>query len=659
MRFNVLALSALLPVAGLLAGCAMGTQGVTSAAATAATKTISGKSFGGQQAVADGQVVVYEYGSSGYGSAGTALAVTTTDSNGDFTVNYSCSATATANTPVYILSIGGQPGINLPANSAIVLGAGLGTCSASQNEYVIINEVSTTALAFSLSHFFSTSTTDLFTSDHFGAPASLTQAIQLVNSGLIPQITSVQDGYPQPSTATFTNESSKILTIADILGSCVNSIGPSSPACTQLFLNTTPPGSTTRPADTLQAAVNMALYPSQNVGPLYSLVAASGSSAFSGSLAVQPNDWTLAVSYTSPNLGLGNQYFDVTTLDIDSSGRVWFPSNVPGAGGLAYFDPSGAGFSSVFAAPGLVRPTQVAIDINGVAWTNDLDTGTVAGFPGSNPTTPITFNLPGTISNSLTVRDDNSLTVSVLNNSSAMPSLAEIAAGGTSYVAIPNTTTPGSQGYLGVSLAGDTAGGTGASAADTYTPNVYLEHFDSSYNAAYVLFQAFADPGQVVFTGQDFVAVQGGFNAPSDAICVFSVQTCYPFANQAQNRHPTGLSIDGGSNLWLSDEYTQDVQEVASNGGTFQNGSGQAPNQVFIHGTNNGGTIQVPGGIGVDNTGNVWVSNIGCLGTDCTPTPFVLTEIIGAGVPTVTPISAQVVLSGSPGIEPMSKKPSK
>ena len=71
MRFNALALTALLPAASLLTGCAMGTQGAnTIAPVTPAVKAIKGKAFGGQQAVANGQIVVYEFGNGGYGSAG-------------------------------------------------------------------------------------------------------------------------------------------------------------------------------------------------------------------------------------------------------------------------------------------------------------------------------------------------------------------------------------------------------------------------------------------------------------------------------------------------------------------------------------------------------------------------------------------------------------
>ena len=655
MRFNALALTALLPAAGLLTGCAMGTQGAnTIAAANPAVKAIKGRAFGGQQAVANGQIVVYEFGNTGYGSAGTAIASTNTDSGGNFVVNYTCSD---PNAPVYILSIGGQPGLNLPNNGAIVLGSGIGTCAASETGYVTINEISTTALAFSLSHFFSANTSDSYISDHFGSPASLTSAIGLVNSGLLPTLLDVTNGYPRPSTATFTTEGAKIITIADIIGACVNSIGSGSPACNQLFGDTTGPSGAV-PVNTLEAAVYMSLNPTANVADLYSLVPPSGSSAFAGSLPSQPHDWSIAVNYVAPSLGLGVDPYTITTLDIDNSGRVWFPTNVPGTAGVANFDPSSSTFSAAFTAPGLVHPEQVAIDINSKVWVSDTESGFIAGFPAINPGSPTILSQPGSlITTALTVLDDDSLRFALYDTGANVPSFAEVSADNTTYTAIPNTTPTGAQGYAGASLAGDLVGGAGASATDSFTPNLFDLYISPSSSEQFVAFQDFADAGQVVFTGNDFVSPRGGFNGPADGLCIYSTQNCSNMVDQSTNHHPTGIVVDGGGSLWMSDLYTADVQQVVRSGGSYTNSNGLVPNTVLSHDVNNGSTLVGPGGIAVDNTGNVWVSNQGCTTRACTPGAFVLTEIIGAGYPTLTPISAQVVLNTAPGIEPQNTKP--
>ena len=63
-----------------------------------------------------------------------------------------------------------------------------------------------------------------------------------------------------------------------------------------------------------------------------------------------------------------------------------------------------------------------------------------------------------------------------------------------------------------------------------------------------------------------------------------------------------------------------------------------------MHDAANGNTMSVPYGLAIDNSGNVWVSNAGCVtrtATLCTPGPLVLSELIGAAGPTITPIAAQ------------------
>ena len=60
----------------------------------------------------------------------------------------------------------------------------------------------------------------------------------------------------------------------------------------------------------------------------------------------------------------------------------------------------------------------------------------------------------------------------------------------------------------------------------------------------------------------------------------------------------------------------------------------------------------MPYGIGVDATGNVWMSNAGCNVTGCTPGNFTLTEIVGAAAPTITPVSAQITSGNLVGTPP-------
>src|SRR5579875_53715 len=372
MRFNLSALGLLLPVAAVLTGCGAGSITSSSVSPVSATKAITGKTFGGQQPVAGSTIALYAFGSGGYGSAGTMLASTVTDSTGYFTIDPSTINCPTPTTPVYILSMGGQPLMGR-TNSAIMLGSGLGPCANAAQAFVTINEISTAALAYTFSHFFSSTTSDGTTADHFGAPASATQTIINGNSGTLNTLLDVENGYPHPNTSTFKFEGAKIITIGNILGACVNSVGPTSPACHDLFQYTTSPTPVpVVPANTLEAAVNLALYPAQNVPFIFALQPQSGAAAFTGGLTVAPSDWTLSASYTSPTFSLAVNSSSVSTIDIDTNGRVWFPSNGPSNAGVGYFDPSSGTFSSLYTGS-LSHPQQVAIDVDNYVWATDLN----------------------------------------------------------------------------------------------------------------------------------------------------------------------------------------------------------------------------------------------------------------------------------------------
>ena len=653
MRSPFRVLAALAPVAGVLSGCAMGPQGPTSALPVSTAKTISGTAHGGQQPVAFSNIYVYTYGTTGYGTAGTLVASTTTDASGNFNVDFTCVDPTAA---VYVLSQGGSPAPSL-TNDAIMLGAAVGSCGAAQTGFVDINEISTAVLAFSMSHLFSPNSPDGNVNDHFGGPASVQDAIANNNNTLIPTILNVANGTPNPSTATFTNEGAKITSIANILGSCVNSAAGDSPACSNLFRFTTDPFTGFVPTNTLEAAVEMGLYPTQNVISLYSLQPPSGSSAFAGGLSAAPHDWSLAVSYTAPTLGLGVNTRTVSTIDIDGLGRVWFPTNRTGAVGVAFFDPATATFSPALSAPGLVRPEQVAIDLDGYVWVTDVGSDVVAGYPYTNPFATKTFALPGTTSTSLTVINNNDLRVGTLSTSTNQPAFAALASK-SSYTAIPNTTPAGSNGYIGASLAGDYNGGVGVAGTYLPGPTTYDSYFAPDNSSTPVLYQSFEDAGQIVFTGADFIGTRAGYNAPDDGLCIFSQQNCFAMSDQATYRHPTGLAVDGDNSLWMADNFTGDVQLVLASNGSYVNGSNQVRNMVLEHDANNGATMTNPTGIAVDRTGNVWVSNYSCLGNGCAPGSFVLSEVIGGAAPTINPVAAQIVVTNLVGVRPSVAAPS-
>ncbi len=650
MRLNFSALGLLLPVAALLSGCAMQNSGsVTSAVVSA--KAIRGKAYGGQNPVSSGTIGLYAFGTGGYGSAPTLLASTVADSTGYFNIDPSTITCPTPTTPVYILSIGGNPGFG--NNSAIVLGSGIGNCADAANAFVTINEISTAMMAYTFAHFFSaTPTADVNTPDHFGGPADATQTIMNGNNGTLFTLLDVENGYPRVNNSTVTFEGNKLITLGNILGACVNSVGPGSPSCNALFSYITGPNGAV-PTTTLEAAVYLALNPQQNVGYVFALQPQSGAAAFTGGLTAPPNDWTLSASYTTPNFGLAVNTRTVSTIDIDLSGRVWFPSNAAGKGGVGYFDPSDGTFSPVFSA-GLVHPQEVAIDIDGEVWANDMNSSIVAGFPAANPGGPVVLSLPNTTSTAVTIAYDNSVRYGIVDGN-GLPALAQVQ-GKSAYTPVPNTEIPGAYGYIASSLAADVVGGFGIGGQELDTPTTFDLYLSPSGQTTEITYQSFEDSGQVGFTSNDYVGARGGYAPGDDGICIWSAQNCFSMANDAV-RHPSGLSIDGAGSLWLTDTNGPTIEQIPLVNGSYLNGSNQANNVVYDHsGANGGGTLSAPAGVAVDRAGNIWISNYGCHTTGCTPGSFTLSEIIGGGAPTITPVSRQIVIDDLAGTQPQVKK---
>jgi len=642
----------------LLAGCGM--DQMSTPMANVQSPGVAGRVMGGQQPVVGATISVFAMGTSGYGSTGTVLSSTTTDSNGNFDLPaYTCPQ---SNTPVYILGIGGNAGAG--NNPSAVLGAGLGPCASAQKSSVIMNEVTTTALAFALSHFFSTTLGGAdAANDWFGGPSTTTGGtvnysvgLQRANTYTIPIIVSNAFGGPVEDAPTYTVEWRKIFTIANILANCVNSAGSpdgteTKTNCGKLF-HYTQNGAATRPSDTLQAAVQMALFPTTDVANLYNLVPTTP--AFPVYLTTAPNDWSIGVSYPTSTLGLSVNTGTLTTLDIDSSGNIWFPSNASGHTGVAYFDPTKATFHGPYNTTSLNHPQQVAIDANGYVWVNDVASPTVAGYLSTSPGTTESVSLPNTSSNTLTVGGDDRINVGI--TSGAKFEMANISASRTSYSVLSGVSFV----FPTQSIAGDISNGDAVTITDPTTTSM-RNYYVTSGGTSTDIVNANEDSGQVIYTGNDDISVRsfsGTGAGANDGLCIYSTATCYNFRGGLQFG-AQGLAIDGGKELWVATSGNGGVLQVpvnnpsGTNGGVYLNSNGAAniPVNELIHG-GSGGTATTPYGIGVDVSGNVWVTNVGCTTTDCTPGTFTLTEIVGAGYPTITPVSAQITNGNLVGTEP-------
>lgn len=653
MRFKLILCGATILPAALLAGCAM--SPMTSVTPNMASPAIAGRAFGGQQPVVGATISVAEMGTSGYGSTGIILASTQTDSNGNFSFAPNAYTCPQSDTPVYLLGIGGDSGFG--NNGSSVEAAALGTCTNAKQSFVVMNEVTTAVTAFVLSHFFSTTFGGANgANDWFGGPSSGSAGSMVYSKGLvngndvtIPTIVSNATGAVNANTSTVTIEAQKINTIANILADCINSSGSlrAGQPCQQLFKFTTTPSGAV-PSDTLQAAVSMALNPkltTAKMDDLYNLISAQA--PFGPFLTAAPNDWTIGVSYKSSAVGLAVDTGTTSTLDIDSTGNVWFPSNAAGSAGAAYFNPATQTFFGPFNTTLLLHPQQVAIDANGYAWYNDSLSSAVSGYLTTAPATTQSVALPGTVSTTLSVGGDDRIGVGLTLG--AVFEMANVSPDRSSYSLLPGISFP----FPSASMAGDTSNGDVVGIDDPVSTAMRM-YYVTSAPAETRIVNANANSGQTVFTGNDDIEVRSFAGNAKDGLCIKSTATCYNFKG-APTTVAEGIAIDGGKNLWVAESTNGGVLQVPVNnptgtdGAIYLNSSGAAniPTNEFLHGstdgdTGDGPTATAPYGIAVDATGNVWVSNAGCSTNDCIPGSFTLTEIVGAGFPTINPVSAQI-----------------
>jgi hypothetical protein len=466
-----------------------------------------------QKVVKGAAVQLYTAGASGYGSSGATLLAQaiTTDNTGAFSLTFNCPAatTTTGDDLVYLVATGGDAGSG--ANSNIKLMTALGSCNSSSfPKTATVNEVTTIASAYALSAFATIPTSG--GGIDIGAPATqdadkapscdandgwkstgpntcnyngLVSAFKAVNNlvnvtgtidaygvaagaarsitpayanGTTPKYSTTGGTYSGPAfpAVPYLNSSTvpkdRINALADMLASCVESnAGSACSGSNNLFgaAATT----TTTPGDTLQAALNIAQNPGNNVTALLGLIRTSNppyATAVGVSEATPPVDLALALTFTGAGLGLnpttsldssGNGLLSTTingtdwtqiapsvdtTLAVDASGNVWVAafvnSELYGAGWynsvspyLAVFDNLGtpltppttvSGTTAIFGgfspdqsnnanAPQL---NQIAFDQAGNLWVAEYSYGAdpllkVSGFPSSLSSTSVINNL--------------------------------------------------------------------------------------------------------------------------------------------------------------------------------------------------------------------------------------------------------------------------
>jgi GDSL-like Lipase/Acylhydrolase family len=276
-----------------LAGCGVHQSSLVS---TMSAHNVQGRVKGGSQPITNAAIQLYAVGTSGPGSASTPLLTSsvTTDSTGSFSITglYTCPSPTSQ---VYVTATGGNPGLAAGStNPALALMAAVGSCSnLTANSYIYIDEVSTVSAVVFLSPYMASLSQIGSASD---PTSSLNVTNAFINSAVLLQTVTGTPAFP---TATITTRAETVRSLANSLAGCVNTNGSTAgnTLCAQLFAAATPAGQSA-PADTIQAALDIVLNPTSNVGTVYQLAAPVA--AFQPALTAAPNDWTFGFSQPPP-----------------------------------------------------------------------------------------------------------------------------------------------------------------------------------------------------------------------------------------------------------------------------------------------------------------------------------------------------------------------
>jgi hypothetical protein len=691
VRQVALLCAAAIPLA-LLSGCAL-----TSTAAPDnsldSTAGISGLVHGGRQPIVNATVKLWAAGNSGYGSATSPLATATTDSNGSFSfhpsgggASYSCPSggSSTQSQYLYITASGGQPSTGITNNTAALMLA-LGNCSTvlAANPSVVVNEVTTIASMFALQQFFSPSGSGL---GYIGtSPTNITglaNAFATVNnlvnisSGTAYATTTTTgpvSGYATAPVVTITPEQTKINTLANILAACVNTNGSGAP-CSTLFAGV----NSTAALDTLQAAYYLATNPTSTVSSTSNLTAiyntGVANSPFQPSLAPAPTDWTIGVTYGSTSASTAGNFFLLAPelLAVDSGGNVWIANYASASSAtsasLTELSPTGTPMTNAFASGNIVNPDYMVIDPSNNVYVSDYGasgalTNTVLEYTAGGQSVSITTGAgPGPM-----VSDHaGNIFVAETNAAGGGATLVEIPAGSTSS----SPTTPVTIGalastrYSGIVMDQyyNVWVGGGSTTNTKITPFTY----SSSTTPNWTLGTA-AAPSCVYASEGAAIDSTGNIWLPNySTSAVTSVATrdslCEAFSSSSGT--VSGLTtsysggglfggghniVDGGGNIWVSNQATgtttpYGVSEFTNSGLAISpNNQIGSPTATGFYGFTH--TYAEPFMISIDPSGNVWVGNYNSTAT--ASNPGYITEIVGAAVPTITPIAAG--LPSTPG----------
>jgi streptogramin lyase len=564
----------------------------------------------GSQPVSGATVQLYAVGSTGYGSAGTALLTNalTTNSAGGFTVpaGYTCPS---ASTQVYLIARGGNPaGSGAGNNSSLGLMSAIGSCGGIvSGAAVVVNEVTTVGSVAALAAFYA---------NGGNVGASSTNAAGLANAfGTAGQLVNLATG-TSPGTSLPTGLSvpaAKINTLADILNSCTSTTGGA--PCASLLTAAAVAGGST-PNDTLDATYNILRNPTNNVRGLNALLPTV--QAFTPVVASAVPEWTLAATWSGGGMNLP------TAMALDSNGNAWVASYFSVLTELPPLGTSGAVQQIASASSVLMESYGLTVDGNNNIW--------VANEQSSN-----------------TINGGNGNVVKFSNTGQVLSGAGGYSAGGVYFPQGLAADTTGNVWVVdygnsmisllspsGSSLNGTTAWGSGQLALPVAVA------VDASHNAwvanqsSSTITRISADGSKVTqigcCNGASGLAVdQGGnvwvANYFGSSISEISSSGAVLLNGQTGGGvdHPQGMAIDGAGRVWVGNFHAGTLSE-------FSSSNSAAPGTPLSPATGFGTDAQLgtPFAIAIDQSGNLWVTNSNGANT--------VTVFIGLASPVKTPL---------------------
>ena len=579
---------------------------------------LRGQVLGGTTPISGAQVTVYQAGANGYGTGSVQLATTTTDKHGRFSFStVSCQTAPGLSQGVYLVATGGTAQGQTTPNPAIALSTAIGRC-ATLPASVVINEVTTIATVWSLDQFTASTGTMIGTSST-NLNGLYNVFAMMTSDGLEDPVTGLAPIFPAEGV---TSPTESLYALADILSGCVSS-AVSSGECDDLFLDAKPPGGNA-PTTTLEAALDMARNPDNNVDPLFSLIPVDP--PYVPLLAAPPPSWALPIEFAPSVVQLNSPY----AIALDAAGNVWVAN--AGSDGISELD-AGTGYTNGFsfgpAEAQLAFPSSIALDVNNNVWVTNFGNDSISELTAaSSYATGLNFNQES-------AQFDGPITI-------AIDAAGNVWAGNFLGASVSElTAASGFSTALNFAPAGAQLSGPIWLAVDAAS-NVWLANRENNSVSELTAASNYATglnftPAGASFSAPNSLALDGAANvfatnetgaSVSELTAASSYDTGLNFAPaEASLNNPLDLAVDSADNVWVANLNSNIIGELTA-------ASGYTTGLSFVP----SGDFQGMFAVAIDASGNVWVAN---------NLADSVTELVGAAKPVLTPIQACLAQGGN------------